>query len=77
MRLKVLSMNGYLLDTECQSIRVPSVEGLLGIHTGHAPMMCALDCGNLEYKIQGENKVYAIPGGIFEVHDDCAIVLIN
>jgi len=56
-------------------VSAPGIEGTLGILPRHAPLITALVLGELRYKKDGQEYVYAIGGGFMQVRPDKVTVL--
>jgi len=70
LTLRVITPDRIALDTQVESVRVPGVDGSLGILPRHAPMVAALDTGILRYRAQGKQQVLFVSGGFAEVRGD-------
>ena len=53
----------------------PGIEGELGILPHHAPLLTALQPGELRIKKDGEEESMAVTGGFLEVRRDRVIIL--
>jgi F-type H+-transporting ATPase subunit epsilon len=70
LTLRVITPDRIALDTQVQSVRVPGVEGSLGILPRHAPMVAALDTGLLHYRVDGKEQLLFVSGGFAEVRGE-------
>lgn len=70
LTLEVATPTGLALQTECESVEAPSVEGQFGILPGHLPLLAALACGVLKYRAGGKDYVVAIGPGFIEAEPD-------
>ena len=77
LQLQVLSPEGELLNEEAESVRLPAVDGSLGILRGHVPMVAALKAGRILYRREGQQRSLLISGGLAEVRDDRICVLVD
>lgn len=75
MTLRVLSMAGTVLDTQADAVIFPGLDGSIGIHPGHAPMISAMQAGELRYRREGEESVLSLPGGILEIANDVITII--
>jgi len=74
--LEIVTPEGQLLAEQVQSVRVPGVEGSLGVLAGHAPLMTALGVGGIDIThANGDEEHIATSGGFMEVRRDRVIVL--
>jgi len=72
----VVSPDGELFRSQAVSILVPAVEGYLGILKGHAPMIAAMDIGELLIRTPDEHIVsLAVAEGIVEVRRSETLIL--
>lgn len=75
LKLKVLSPEGSLLDVSTDSVRLPAIDGSLGVMPGHQPMLLALTAGEVIYRAGSDTKRLAIPGGLAQVDGQSITVL--
>ena len=70
LTLRVITPDAIVLDTTADSVRIPGVDGSLGVLPRHAPMVAALDAGILEYKAGGTKRGLFVSDGFAEVRDN-------
>lgn len=75
LTLRVITPERIALDTQVQSVRVPGVDGGLGILPRHASMVAALDTGLLRYRAEGKEQVLFVSGGFAEVRGETVRVV--
>lgn len=75
LTLRVITPDQIVLDTTVQSVRVPGVDGYLGVLPRHAHMVSALDVGLLTYKSEGKPESLFVSGGFVEVRGDTVRVV--
>jgi F-type H+-transporting ATPase subunit epsilon len=68
--LRVITPDEIVLDTTAESVRVPGVDGSLGILRRHASMVTALEAGDLSYTQNGREEHLFIGEGFAEVRDN-------
>lgn len=75
-KLSVVAPDRTVVETETDSVIVPSVNGYAGIWAGHAPMIAALRPGLVEYRDR-DNQIrhVAVGRGFVETSGDGVIVL--
>ena len=74
--LKVVTPDGVAFQGKTISLVAPGTLGYLGILKNHAPLVTALEKGNLTYKDpQGEAHAFVIEGGFLEVRNNRVLVL--
>ena len=70
LTLRVITPDKIVLDTTATSIRLPAVDGSMGVLSGHAPMVAALDVGELLYTENGQQQSIFVSGGFAEVRSN-------
>lgn len=56
-------------------VLAPGTRGQIGIRALHAPLLAALEPGELVVRLGADEQVFALGGGFLEVRDDQLIVL--
>ena len=56
-------------------VLAPGIRGQIGIRALHAPLLAALEPGELVVRVGADEQVFALGGGFLEVRDDQVIVL--
>lgn len=78
LRLEIVTIEGRIFDDQINMVVAPGIEGMLGILPRHAPLLTALNFGELQIKRTGEaDEFFAIGGGVMEVQPDHVIILAN
>lgn len=79
LKLKVVTPEKVLLETDAQAVYVDAVDGQIGILKGHVPLLTSLKIGLLRYQPTGgtEQDVVALMGGILETDGTHITVLAN
>jgi F-type H+-transporting ATPase subunit epsilon len=67
LTLRVITPDAIVLDEQVDSVRIPGVDGSIGILPRHAPMVAALDIGILRYRARGREHSVFVAGGFAEV----------
>ena len=70
LTLRVLTPEKIVTDTVVESVRLPGLDGSIGILPRHAPMVAALDAGLLRYRNGGSEHFLYVSPGFAEVRDD-------
>ncbi len=70
LTLRVITPDRIVLDQQVSSVRIPGVDGSIGILPRHAPMVAALDPGLLRYRQNGQETAMFISGGFAEVRSN-------
>ncbi len=77
LSLKVITPDKIVWDDKVEEIIVPSTTGQLGILSGHAPLLSALDVGVMRIRPGKDWKAIALMGGFVEVENNEVKVLVN
>ena len=75
LKLEIVTPEKRVLDTEVDSVTVPTASGEAGILPNHAPLISALKPGILSYSSKGAVEKFAVAGGFVEVSSDRVAVL--
>jgi F-type H+-transporting ATPase subunit epsilon len=76
LTLRVITPDSIVVDTTATSIKIPAVDGLMGILPRHAAMVAALDVGLLSYREDsGAECSLFVSGGFCEVRDNTVRVV--
>jgi len=75
IKLDIVTAERAVLSEEVEYISAPGVDGVIGILPRHAPLLTALNFGELRYKKNGQEFHFAIGGGFMEVRPDHVTVL--
>ena len=65
--LRVITPDRIALDTTVDSIKVPALDGSMGILPRHAAMVAALDAGEVGFLSGGRDESLFVSGGFAEV----------
>jgi F-type H+-transporting ATPase subunit epsilon len=77
LTVRVIAPDKTVWDASAEEIILPSTTGQLGILSGHAPMLTALDIGVMRVR-QGKDWVpIALMGGFAEVENNDVTILVN
>lgn len=78
LTIRVVAPDKTIWDSEAEEVILPSTTGQLGILTGHAPLLTALDTGVMRVRADKNNWVpIALMGGFAEVENDEVTILVN
>ena len=75
LKLEIVTPERRVVDTEVESVTVPTASGEAGILTHHAPLISALKPGVLSYAAKGKTEELAISTGFVEVSNNQVSVL--
>ncbi|MFN9399874.1 MAG: ATP synthase F1 subunit epsilon, partial [Dolichospermum sp.] len=79
LTVRVISPDKTVWDAEADEVVLPSTTGQLGVLSGHAPMLTALDVGVMRLRANKNANWQAIAllGGFAEVDEDEVTILVN
>ncbi len=77
LTVRVISPDKTVWDSEAQEVILPSTTGQLGILSGHAPLLTALDTGVMRVRAEKDWMPIALMGGFAEVEEDEVTILVN
>lgn len=77
LTVRVIAPDKTVWDSNAEEVILPSTTGQLGILTGHAPLLSALDIGVMRVRDNKEWVTIALMGGFAEVENDEVTVLVN
>jgi F-type H+-transporting ATPase subunit epsilon len=75
LTLRIITPERVALDTTADSVRIPGLDGDIGILPKHAPMVAALDIGVLRFTSGGGQVTQFVGGGFAEVKDNTVRVV--
>ena len=77
LNVKVITPDQTVWDDQVEEVILPSTTGQLGILSGHAPLLTALEVGVLRVRPNKEWKTIALMGGFAEVEENEIKILVN
>ncbi|MBD6615125.1 F0F1 ATP synthase subunit epsilon [Komarekiella sp. 'clone 1'] len=79
LTVRVISPDKTVWDATAEEVVLPSTTGQLGILTGHAPLLTALDTGVMRVRAaKNQNwQAIALLGGFAEVEENEVTILVN
>ena len=77
LNLKVIAPDRTVWEDKVEEIVLPSTTGQLGILSGHAPLLTAIDIGVMRVRPGKEWQAIALMGGFAEVENNEVKVLVN
>ena len=75
LTLLVITPDRIALDMRASSVRIPGLDGSMGILPRHAPMVAALDIGLMVYDDGSGEQTLFVAGGFAEVRDNTVRVV--
>ncbi len=77
LTVRVVAPDKTVWDSEADEVILPSTTGQLGILSGHAPLLTALDIGVMRVRPGKDWVAIALMGGFAEVENDQVTILVN
>ena len=77
LTVRVIAPDKTVWDSTAEEVILPSTTGQLGILSGHAPLLSALDIGVMRVRPGKEWVPIALFGGFAEVENDEVTILVN
>lgn len=77
LTVRVVAPDKTVWDAPAEEVILPSTTGQLGILTGHAPLLTALDIGVMRVRSNKDWQAIALMGGFAEVEENEVIILVN
>jgi F-type H+-transporting ATPase subunit epsilon len=77
LTVRVIAPDKTVWDSSAEEVILPSTTGQLGILTGHAPLLSALDIGVMRVRINKDWSTIVLMGGFAEVENDEVTILVN
>jgi F-type H+-transporting ATPase subunit epsilon len=75
LNVRLITPDRIVCETTVDEVSIPSSTGLLGILTGHAPLLTALEIGVIKLKKASGEEYMVLMGGFAEVESDTLTVL--
>ena len=74
--LQIVTPEREVFNSAVASVRLPGMNGEFGVLRNHAPLIAALQPGEVEIRDDASNEhVFAIGGGFFQVSENQAMLL--
>ena len=77
LTVRVIAPDKTVWDSEAQEVILPSTTGQLGILSGHAPLLTALDTGVMRVRPGKDWVPIALMGGFAEIENNEVTILVN
>jgi F-type H+-transporting ATPase subunit epsilon len=75
MNLEIITPDKKVFAGEATSVILPGSEGQFQVLNHHAPLVSALDRGNVVIDVNGTKQTLVIDGGVVEVLNNKVLVL--
>lgn len=76
IKFKIVTPERILLETEVDSVTLPTRMGEITVLKDHVPMVSSLAAGEVKYKIAGSESFFAVSGGFIEVRKNHEVVVL-
>lgn len=73
----IVTQERTVYSNEVDYISLPGSEGVMGVLPNHAPLLTALNFGEVMVRIKGDEEYFAIGGGFAEIRPDRVVILAN
>ncbi len=77
LTVRVIAPDKTVWDSAAEELVLPSTTGQLGILTGHAPLLSALDTGVMRVRAGKDWVAIALMGGFAEIENNDVTILVN
>jgi len=75
IQCNIITQERTVYSEQADYVSLPGTEGIMGILPNHAPLLTALNFGEVIIRKDGDEHYFAIGGGFAEVRPDQVIVL--
>lgn len=76
IKIQLVTPERVLQELSGQEVLLPTVDGQIGVRTGHQPLIAVLKAGEVVVKQEnGTEELYAVDGGFVEVIQDQVRIL--
>lgn len=77
LTVRVVAPDKTVWDSSAEEVILPSTTGQLGVLSGHAPLLTALDIGVMRVRSNKDWVAIALMGGFAEVENNEVTILVN
>ncbi len=77
LKVQVITPDKTVWDADAEEVVLPSTTGQVGILSGHAPLLTALDTGVMRVRPGKDWVAIALMGGFAEVENNEVTILVN
>ena len=75
--LNITASSGEFYQGDCESLTLPTSDGVYGVQAGHNPVLVALHMGLMHFTVNGEEHEVLVGDGIAEVTPAYVMVLVD
>ena len=76
MKFRIVTPERIVLETEAESLTLPTSMGEVTILPHHAPYVAQMAAGEIRYKHGGKSEFFAVSGGVIEVKKNNEVVIL-
>lgn len=76
-KLDIITPKGVYLETEVDSITLPSIDGQRTVLSNHMPIVMPIDIGIMYHKVNDEKTHFFVSEGLFTFENNHATLLVN
>src|SRR6185503_19669714 len=76
MKFKIATPERIMLETEVESVTLPTTMGEITVLPNHIPLVANLAAGEIKYKSGGSENFFAVSGGVIEVKGNNEIAIL-
>ena len=75
--LNITASSGEFYQGDCESLILPTGDGVYGVQAGHNPVLVALHMGIAKFTVNGETREVLVGDGIAEVTPTFVLLLVD
>lgn len=75
IQCEIVTQDKSLYEGPADIVVVPGSEGEMGILPDHTPLLTTLDFGIVRVRVQGDEEIFTIAGGVMEVRPELVTIL--
>jgi F-type H+-transporting ATPase subunit epsilon len=75
IRCEIVSQDRTVFEDDVDIVVLPGTDGEMGILPHHAPLLTTLKYGLIKVRMQGQEQVFTVAGGVAEIQPEIVTVL--
>lgn len=76
MKFKIATPERIMLETEVDSVTLPTMLGEITVLPHHIPLVANLLAGEVKFRHAGQTETFVVSGGVIEVKQDGEVVVL-
>lgn len=76
MKIKILTPEKKIFEGEVDMLSVPTQSGYISVLSNHAPLVSAVNSGNIALQIKNEKKVFENERGVLKTMSNQTVLLL-